>query len=430
MTIAAWVFLLLGLIGCLAAATALLPRPGSIDRVSVWYLGFALPGSEVSALLATLGIVLAAAGWAIGIDGHAVGRVALALHAAAVLGLLWVIWRSRGAGRAIDTALAQAFGGPAEQHVAPTRLPLLRRKLDPAHWWRPVSFGCADVTWTRHIPYTADAHKQQHLDVMVSKTPAAGPRPVLLNIHGGGWMIGEKGTQAMPLLMHMARCGWLVVDADYRLSPGARFPDHLVDVKRAIAWTRENAARLGGDPRFIVLTGGSAGGHLTALAALTAGQPAWQPGFEHADTQVQLAVPYYGKFDTLAERQPDEPFQDFMASNVFPRPKGEDPALWRDMAPASHIASPATGAHPPFFVLHGTHDELIPVEEARWFVQRLRQALGNEVIYAEIPNAHHAFDVFHSLRADLAAEAVQRGLEVQYARWCRRTGVEPTPAAA
>ena len=91
--------------------------------------------------------------------------------------------------------------------------------------------------------------------------------------------------------------GWVGFNIDYRLSPAATFPDHLVDVKRAIAWVREHAAEYGADPDFICLTGGSAGGHLCALAALTADDPAYQPGFEDADTSVAAAVPFYGVYD-------------------------------------------------------------------------------------------------------------------------------------
>ena len=430
MTIVAWCSLVLGIIGCLFPTTALLRRPGSIDHLSMWYLGFALPGSELSALLATIGVVLAAGAWALGVDALGVGRWALALHGVAVVGLVWVIWRSRGAFDAIDGALRDAWGADYSKRIAPSRVPLLRRKLDPAHWWRPMGYGRDDVLWTRHIPFIEPAHKQQHLDVIVSRTPAPGPRPVLLNIHGGGWVIGEKGTQAMPLLMHMASSGWLEDDADYRLSPGVRMPEHLIDVKRAIAWTRANAARHGGDARFIVITGGSAGGHLVALAALTANQPQWQPGFEAADTRVQAVLDMYGKVDILAERAPDAHFQQFLENKVLPAPRAAHEALWRAMAPATYLRAGAGQVGPPFFVVHGTHDELIEVDEARWFAQRLREGLGNEVIYAEVPNAHHGFDVPHSLRSDLSVEAFQRWLEVQYAAWCEREGVIPTPAPA
>jgi acetyl esterase/lipase len=427
-TLASWSILVLGLLGFLFAWCALVPRGGSVtDKIAPWYLGFGLPGSELSPLLATIGVVFAVSGWALGAGERVPGRIGLALHVVAVLGLGWAWWRARGTFGVIDAVFRTAWGRDYENEIPPSRRALLTRKLSPAMWWKPMSFRHPDVEWKRHIPYVADAHEQQHLDVMVSKQPAAGPRPVLLNVHGGGWMIGKKGTQAMPLLVHMARNGWLVVDADYRLSPGARMPAHLVDVKHAIAWTRAHAAEHGGDPCFIVITGGSAGGHLVALAALTANQPEWQPGFESADTRVQVVVPFYGKYDMLGQHRPDAGFADFMTRNLMPGPREAHEALWRGMHPASHLRALDPSEAPPFLVLHGTHDVLIPLEEARWFVAELRKHYPAEVVYVEVPHAHHGWDVPHSLRADLTVEALQRYLEVQYARWCRRHGLQPTP---
>ena len=87
----------------------------------------------------------------------------------------------------------------------------------------------------------------------------------MLQIHGGGWVIGDKREQGIPLLNHLAADGWVGFNVNYRLSPRAKFPDHLVDCKRALAWIREHADEYGVDPDFIVVTGGSAGGHLSAL---------------------------------------------------------------------------------------------------------------------------------------------------------------------
>ena len=83
---------------------------------------------------------------------------------------------------------------------------------------------------------------------------------------------------------HLAAQGWVCVAINYRLAPRDPFPAHIVDVKRAIAWIREHIAEYGGDPSYLAITGGSAGGHLAALAALTPNDPAYQPGFEDADT--------------------------------------------------------------------------------------------------------------------------------------------------
>ena len=85
---------------------------------------------------------------------------------------------------------------------------------------------------------------------------------MLLQVPGGAWAIGMRRPQAYPLLSHMADRGWVCVSIDYRVSPRNTWPDHIVDVKRALAWIKENIAEYGGDPDFVAITGGSAGGHL------------------------------------------------------------------------------------------------------------------------------------------------------------------------
>ncbi len=291
------------------------------------------------------------------------------------------------------------------------------RKLDPARWLKPMQFADARVQWLRNLPYAEGGDPLQQLDIIKPLAATGPPRPVLINIHGGAWIIGKKGTQAMPMLMHMARCGWLVIDADYRLSPKVAMPEHLIDVKRVIAWARAHAAAHGGDPDYLVLTGGSAGGHLAALAALTANRPEFQPGFEAADTAVQLALPLYGKYDFLGRRAADPAFERFMlGKKILPGPPSSHAALWRAMDPASQVHADA----PPFLLLHGRHDALIPVEEARWFAERLRAVSRQPVLYAELPHAQNAWDVPHSLRSDLTVEALQRHLAQQHALWLRR----------
>ena len=111
---------------------------------------------------------------------------------------------------------------------------------------------------------------RNHLDIW--RRPdldRSGRAPVLLQIPGGAWMVGNKRGQAHPLMSHLAELGWICVAINYRLSPRSTWPDHIVDVKRAIAWTKEHIAEYGGDPDWIAITGGSAGGHLSSLAALT-----------------------------------------------------------------------------------------------------------------------------------------------------------------
>lgn len=114
---------------------------------------------------------------------------------------------------------------------------------------------------------------------------------MLIQVPGGAWALNGRRPQAYTLMSRMVQLGWICVSIDYSKSPRSAFPAHLIDVKRAIAWVRENIADYGGDPDFIAITGGSAGGHLASLAALTPNDPDFQPGFEDADTTVQAVAP-------------------------------------------------------------------------------------------------------------------------------------------
>ena len=161
-------------------------------------------------------------------------------------------------------------------------------------------------------------------------------------------MTGNKRGQAHPLMSHLAELGWVCVAINYRLSPRSTWPDHIVDVKRAIAWTKEHIADYGGDPDWIAITGGSAGGHLSSLAALTPNDPRFQPGFEDADTRVQAAVPFYGVYDFTRSDGSIHPLMvPMVAKQVFKLSRNEIEEPFRNASPIAHIHQDA----PPFFVL-------------------------------------------------------------------------------
>jgi acetyl esterase/lipase len=217
---------------------------------------------------------------------------------------------------------------------------------------------------------------------------------------------------------HLASRGWVCFASNYRLSPQATFPDQIVDVKRAIAWIREHAEEFGADPDFICITGGSAGGHLAALAALSPNDPAYQPGFEEADTRLSGCVPFYGVYDFLDRqgiRRGAEmtPFLEGRVLKVSPEANRE---LWENASPITRVSADA----PPFLVIHGSHDSLVFVEEARHFVSSLREKSRNPVVYLELPGAQHAFDTFHSVRSSHAVHAVTSFLEQTRADYLER----------
>ncbi len=255
---------------------------------------------------------------------------------------------------------------------------------------------------------------RNHLDIWRRPDLDRGGRaPVLLQVPGGAWMVGSKRQQAYPLMSHLAELGWVCVAINYRLSPRSTWPDHIVDVKQALAWTKEHIAEYGGDPDWVAITGGSAGGHLSALAALTANDPQFQPGFEDADTSVRAAVPFYGLYDFTRNDDAIHPLMaPTLARYVFKMRRAEIAEAFRTASPITHVSADA----PPFFVLHGRNDSLIPVEQARAFTVRLRQVSRQPVVYAELPFAQHAFEIFGSARASHAALAVEQFLAEIYQR--------------
>ena len=148
----------------------------------------------------------------------------------------------------------------------------------------------------RNIPYAKPAHERQVLDVYSPKN--AKNLPVVFWIHGGGWQTGDKANvQRKP--QAFTDKGFVFVSTNYRLLPGVDMATIVRDIAKSVRWVHEHIAEYGGDPGFLVVSGGSAGGHLAALAALTPDDPAYQPGFEDVDTSVDACVPIYGVYDFL-----------------------------------------------------------------------------------------------------------------------------------
>jgi len=201
------------------------------------------------------------------------------------------------------------------------------------------------------------------------------------------------------------------VAINYRHSPRNTWPDHIIDVKRALAWVKTHIAAYGGDPDFVAITGGSAGGHLSSLAALTPNDSRFQPGFEDADTRVQAAVPFYGVYDfTRVEDAMHPSMPELLEGMVIKQSHSTNLQSYIDASPVSHVSADA----PPFFVLHGRNDSLVPVEQARSFVATLRAVSTQPVVYAELPFTQHAFDMLGSVRAAHAAIAVEQFLAEIY----------------
>lgn len=380
-----WLLLVLGAASLFFVANAFVPV-----RRNVWFFLPSFLGSwlaiELAWLNIVLGVGLTVALVALGaLDGWP-GWVGLALSVVSWLLLaVTVVW-SRGAARDAAAVLAD-LGEPD---------PVVRGR-----WSR-----------TRDVTFARVAGRTLKLDVYApAETPPDGARrPAVLQVHGGAWIIGDKREQGIPLLKELARHGWVGFNANYRLSPAATWPDHLVDIKRALAFVRDHADEYGVDPGFVVVTGGSAGGHLAAMMALTQGDPRYQPGFEDADTSVQACVPFYGVYDftNRAGTMPRQ-FRDwFLQPMIVKAFYDDEPERFAEASPMDNLRPDV----PPFFVIHGDHDTLAPVEDARAFVAALREVSTSSVHYLELRGAQHAFDVFTSVRTRRVVRAVDRFLAV------------------
>jgi acetyl esterase/lipase len=353
----------------------------------------------VTLLLFAIAIALGA------LDGPA-GIVVVAALGLAALRFTWLTWRAFASARAVRDVLAD-LEPPAD--AARSRFPRSQLLVPPLMLWP------RGVTHLRGIEYARpEGSRPLLLDSYLPSAPAAGPRPAIVQVHGGGWIVGTRSEQGIPLLNHLSQHGWVGFNIDYRLSPEATFPDHVIDVKRAIAWVREHAEEFGADPDFICLTGGSAGGHLCALAALTPGDRDLQPGFEDADTSVAAAVPFYGVYD-LTDTEGvyyGELLEWALERVVFKARLEDEPERFRAASPVWRVHADA----PPFLVLHGERDTLVPVADARRFVAELRAVSHEPVVYAELAGAEHAFDILPSVRTARVVETIERFLASVRAR--------------
>lgn len=296
--------------------------------------------------------------------------------------------------QAVRYGLSLSTDDPLPKNVVTLYEPTLKRLINP------FAYSPPGVQVARNVVYHQEQGRPLHLDIY-GPTQKPHNAPVLLQIHGGAWLerLGNKEQQGRPLMAQMAENGWICVAVEYRLSPGATFPDHIIDCKRALRWVKDNIGNYGGNPDFIVVTGGSAGGHLSALLALSANAPEFQPGFEDQDTTVQGCIPFYGFYDflNLKQQRTNLGVETWVFSKLFKKTQTEAPALWQSGCPATWASENA----PPFLIIHGECDTLVPCTESRNLYEVLQEKSASAVAYAELPDAQHAFDIPLSLRTQI-----------------------------
>ena len=403
-----------GVIWALLAFTALAALLALLAYSPVRKEPFALFSFALAWVVAELpvhaGVVVLAGTIAVagGIPDHgAAWWVALVLGVGATVGYAGLTVVAVRSGRLVAEALDPPAGGP---------VPSVDVDLSPAwaSWWRvalalPFRFG--RIRRIRNIDYAGDGTYRHSLDILTRRDDPPTGGPVMVYIHGGAWIIGDKREQGLPMLHELAQRGWVCVAINYRLSPKATWPDHIVDCKRALAWVRGHIAEYGGDPSFLAVSGGSAGGHLAALAALTPNVPEWQPGFEGADTSVDACIPFYGVHDMTGDPEAQgihgRGLLELLERRVMKLPYVDNTPVYEQASPERRVTSSA----PPFFVVQGANDTLVPPEVGRRFAQRLGEGSGSSVAYLELPRTQHAFDVLLTIRSRNTTLGVVRFLE-------------------
>ena len=246
--------------------------------------------------------------------------------------------------------------------------------------------GLADVVYS-----TIPGFRPAIVDIYLPpKARSGGARPLVMYIHGGGWVGGHTrhagATADFPkVLASLAAEGFVVASLEYRLSGEAPFPAALQDSRAALRFLKANAARYGIDPAKVAVWGGSAGGHLAALTALSCGDATLDPAPAPAGSEcVQGAVTWYGVFDfapLMARAGGDGAGNRFLGC-VGPCEAG----VVRRVSPASYIDA----KDPPFLLIHGEEDKVVDVSQSR-SAEVLFRAAGVPVESIYIPAVDHSF---------------------------------------
>jgi acetyl esterase/lipase len=259
--------------------------------------------------------------------------------------------------------------------------------LDDRYPRRVVSFA-GDVESFADLVYsTPPGYRPLHLDLYKQRS-AIQPRPLVIYIHGGGWQGGHtrhSGAFANwpEVLASLAARGYVVASLEYRLSGEATFPAAIQDVKNAIRWLRLEADQFGIDPLRVVVWGGSAGGHLAALAATTCKVAKLDPPASPASAQsdcVQGLVAWYGIFD-LSNLNADSPVSRFL---------GCAPSQCADVATRASPVTYIDAGDPPVLLIHGEKDKVVAVGQSQAFQVALR-AKNVRTELLTIPGVDHSF---------------------------------------
>lgn len=229
-----------------------------------------------------------------------------------------------------------------------------------------------------------------------------GPFPLVVFIHGGGWLMGDKNHVQTQSVYRLLYAGYAVCCINYRLSDEAKWPLPLHDCKAAIRFLRANAQRFHLDTERIGVVGNSAGGHLAALMGTTNGQPEYEDltmGCPEYSSDVQAVFVWFGIYDfpnweaDCKKAYPDRPFPQEVSAEAyfFGHPLKDSPQRLVQASPICHLSEKTV----PFYVQHGTGDHAVPYFQCERFYQRYVQLLGKDNISLKLfEGAEHSDPVY------------------------------------
>ena len=269
------------------------------------------------------------------------------------------------------------------------------------------------VTAQRNIPYVENGHSRQVLDLYLPDQPSTQPLPLMIWIHGGAWM---AGSQENPPVLYLVAKGFAVASIQYRFSQDAIWPAQASDCKAAIRFLRANAAKYNFDPNHFGVGGDSAGGHLAAFIGASGDVKAMEGdlGYPGVSSRVQAVVDLFGPVDfTLMAQQsgPRSVFQHDAPDSPESKLLGGPVQQKRDLARTANPITYINQNTPPFLIMHGDDDQLVPLEQSHLLAKALVDA-GVEVTMKTIPGAGHEDPKFRSPASrQLIADFLARNLK-------------------
>jgi acetyl esterase/lipase len=227
----------------------------------------------------------------------------------------------------------------------------------------------------------------QRLDLYVPR--GRGPFPVIVHVHGGGWRTGDKADpRALIGISTLIRKGYAVSSINYRLSTEAKFPAQIHDVKASVRWLRAHAAHYNLDADRIGALGESAGGHLVSLLGTANDIPELEGrelGYPEFSSRVQAVVDLFGPVDFLPAGKLSGDALSRMETELLGTPLWKRPDLVKQANPTTYI----TSDDPPFLIMHGTRDQLVPPQQSRDFHAALLPVLGEQNVTSHFFQAGH-----------------------------------------